>query len=249
MKQTKSKSADEPPVFKVPEIPRKVRKPNTNTPSNNAQAKTANVQAANEMAAHKKISPQGQYSSANPRSATSAPGNILHTEHTNDLHFGSTASPTNGTNAMTDAKKDDKKVKMNYETQSTTSKLTHPTEVEAIFKKIIAKNTNKVTDCIRTSLEGMLHEILIAAESTNQLQNLKNQFATMQSQYEGRIDELKRENDVLKEQVIDLNGKLDGQSVTLCGTMRRNVELNDQLSETKLKMTVLSMELRKSQKK
>lgn len=120
-------------------------------------------------------------------------------------------------------------------------------ELNALFDTFIEKNTTKLTDCVRTIVNGMFHEFWDAAQPMqSQLQSLKTQLSTMQAEHTREIDELKRQKNSLKQKLNTLTGKYDAQSVKLREAMQKNAELDGIHTEAKLKMAAVTMELKKT---
>lgn len=126
------------------------------------------------------------------------------------------------------------------------AKAVHSTEMGALFNAVIEKNSQKVNDCIRTSLEKILTDFWDVAKPTQQLQKLQDQMENMRSVYGGKIDELKHENSTLKQELDTMTAKLDAQLAKVQETVRQNDELNNILSETNSKMADMSTDLRES---
>lgn len=179
-------------MFKVPQVPRKVRKVQTNDESTSATP--SNQQISN----------------------------------------GNGNGNENGTQS-------------NDHTYSTPSKQTeHSPEMKALFNTFVENNTTKVTDYIRTLTNGMLHDFWDAIQPMQQMQQLQNQLITMRSDYARQIDELKRENNTLKQKLSTANAKHDSQMARAREAMQQNAELQESLNETKLKMVATNMDLKKT---
>lgn len=119
-------------------------------------------------------------------------------------------------------------------------------EFDVSFGTIIADNNAKMADGIRSVMDGMLHEFWCAAQPwQSQLQALKSQLSTMQTEHTRQMDELRREKNSLNQKLNTLTGKFDVQSLKMRETMQMNVELMGSQREAKLKMTALTMDLKK----
>lgn len=64
---------------------------------------------------------------------------------------------------------------------------------------VIERNTQKVSDSIRTSLTDMLNEIWDASKPTQQLKQMQNQIDSMRINHGGQVDALENENNALKQ--------------------------------------------------
>lgn len=73
------------------------------------------------------------------------------------------------------------------------------TEMGALFNMVIERNTQKVSDSIRTSLTDMLNEIWDASKPTQQLKQMQNQIDSMRINHGGQVDALENENNALKQ--------------------------------------------------
>lgn len=225
---SKSKPADEP-VFKVPEIPRKIRKLQNKASSKIDPAIIANVEAINKMTSPEKA--------RSPPPSSSSPVKCP-------------ATPKKLNPKPADRKSKAKvKAKRNHGTQFTATKTEPLTEVGALLNAVVEKNTRKVTEYIRTSLSGILNEFWDTTKPTHQLQKLQEQMAAMRSTYGGQIDVLQSENTALKQDLDSLNGKYGVQLEKIRETMRENEKLSGLLCATKSKMSVMTMDLNKSNSK
>lgn len=227
-KQTTSDDA----IFKVPAIPRKLRKVQQQ-PKDEPKidpAIIANVDALNKMASQKQASPSSTPIKRQAAAASLSPPKKLRLK-------------------IVDRSKNKVKVKANSEAKFDASKMEPLTEMGALFNAVIERNTRKVSDSIRSSLTDMLNEIWDASKPTQQLKQLQDQLTTMRMSYGTQIDDLRDENHTLKQNLDDLHGKYEVQLVKVRDTMRQNIELGDILCATKSKMAVVSMDLEKSQSK
>lgn len=229
-KQTTSKAADDP-VFKVPEIPRKMRKLQKTATPKIDPAIIANAEVINKMVSPEKTNkspPPTQRSTARNRPAAA------------DI-----VSPPKRLNTKTDDQNENI-VKAGQDAPFDALKTVPLTEMGALLNAVVEKNTRKVTDYVRTSLEGMLHEFWDTTKPTQQLQKLQDQMAAMRSTYGGQIDVLQNKNNTLKQDLDTMNSKYDVQLVKVRETLRENEDLNERLSATKSKMAVLTVDLKKS---
>lgn len=106
------------------------------------------------------------------------------------------------------------------------------TDIGKLFNAVIEKNTRKVSDCVRGSLENMLKEFWSATKPTQQLEQLQQQLNGMRITCAGQVDEVQQKNATLRQEVDTVNAKC--------------TELADILNATKSKMTVMDADLKKS---
>lgn len=134
----------------------------------------------------------------------------------------------------------------NDDTRLIASNIEPSPEMQALFSTFIENNTSKMTNCIRTLTSEMLHDFWHSIQPMDQVQHLQNQLITMQTDYARQIDELKRENNTLKQKLNAVNAKYDTQLIKVRESMQENAELKEKLNETKLKMAATAVDLKRT---
>lgn len=116
---------------------------------------------------------------------------------------------------------------------------TQSSEMVKLCNAVVERNTRKVTECIRSSLETTLEEFLNLTKSKEQLPPDPNLLIDIQSKFNQRIDSLKLTNDGLLQDLNALNAKhqtlvLKNTSLTknLNEEMKKNARLVTSLEST-----------------
>lgn len=120
------------------------------------------------------------------------------------------------------------------------------TEISALCQTFMAENMPSWAKCIQSSLEGTLHKFYRTTSNPQQFEELQQQVATMRSTYDKRVEELKQENDNLKQEVNRLTNQVSAQSSGAQAMVCENGKLKEMLGASKASVTTLSSKLNAS---
>lgn len=210
-------------MFKVPIVPRKIRKTQPNaSPQINPSIIENVLRIANEVESSHETASTSTKSPSLPNSSSGPAWNAIPAVSTNPAESHNEISSSSG------------------------SKDVHAAEMQTLLNTVIDNNTGKMNDSIRTLMDRMLHEVWNAYEPAQQLQDIQSRLVTMRTDYEREIYVLKHGNIALKEELKTLHAKCDTQSAQIDRMARENFDLNDILTSSKLKMAAQMMDLNKS---
>lgn len=213
--KTTSNQANDSP-FKVPEIPspRKVRKLSSNSSTYLHPANIENIRALNEAS----MSPDKTNVSPSKK-----PTPIDRSPSKNSRRNLNDRSP------QMEAHKDS---------------AVHSPEMVKLCNAVIERNTSKVTECIRSSLEAALEECLNITKPKQQLHELQSQLNKLQTDYNLRIRDLQAQNDALKKRLNTINSENEQLIRKNDEISKKNVELTDTIDGMKSKNALLTADLK-----
>lgn len=142
-------------------------------------------------------------------------------------------SPSNGSGPHSNG--------ISYSTKTATnaSNHVHSPEMAALCNAVIERNTRKLTECVRSSLELTLEDFLNTTKPHQQMQRMQDQLNELQSDYNTQIDNLKSENKKLTQDLDSLHSKhmtltkdlaaMKSENAILTADLNAEVEKNLQL--------------------